>query len=117
MLRNSLFHQNIDGGGIECFEDNGTFNGNNNISDNLTSGCPNASTTLTTATVDSVLTDNGGPTMTHALLPGSEAIDIGDGDSTATDQRRFGENGVRDIGAYEFNGNQWFFQDGFEDQL
>ena len=58
------------------------------------------------------LADNGGPTMTHALLDGSPAIDAGDGalavDSDgvpiAFDQRgapftRF--NGEIDMGAYE----------------
>ena len=57
------------------------------------------------------LADNGGPTLTHALLPGSPAIDAGDNAAApATDQR--GEarpvdgdlNGVdvADIGAFEF---------------
>lgn len=50
------------------------------------------------------LQDNGGPTFTHELLPGSIAIDAGDNaGAPATDQR--GEqriqNGTIDIGAYE----------------
>jgi hypothetical protein len=50
------------------------------------------------------LADNGGPTLTHALLPGSPAIDAGTNtDALATDQR--GETRVRgagaDIGAFE----------------
>jgi len=37
-----------------------------------------------------VLADNGGPTLTHALVPGSPAIDGGDNDNClATDQRGF----------------------------
>jgi hypothetical protein len=65
------------------------------------------------------LADNGGPTLTHSLLPGSPAIDAGDPDgckdvagvNTLTDQRGFarvvdGNNdGVAhcDIGAFEAN--------------
>ena len=51
------------------------------------------------------LQDNGGPTLTHALLVGSPAIDAGDTTNCpATDQRRFTRpNGlVCDIGAYEY---------------
>ena len=58
------------------------------------------------------LADNGGPTMTMALLAGSPAIDHGsnslavgaDGKPLATDQRGFVRivNGTVDIGAYEY---------------
>src|SRR5262249_14604934 len=54
------------------------------------------------------LKDNGGPTWTHALLPGSRAIDAGDNTlvptGVTTDQRgrdRFA-NGLTDLGAFEF---------------
>ena len=49
------------------------------------------------------LAGNGGPTLTHTLLPGSPAIDVGDDDVTQTeDQRGLARNinGV-DIGAFE----------------
>ena len=39
------------------------------------------------AGLDPVLTDNGGPTYTHALLPGSIAIDRGNSFGSAIDQR------------------------------
>ena len=58
------------------------------------------------------LLNNGGPTETHALSAGSEAIDMGDpdhcrdaaGNAVATDQRGFVRpiNAICDIGAYEF---------------
>ena len=51
------------------------------------------------------LADNGGPTETHALLPGSTAINAGnDALAPERDQRGFGRSGVSDIGAFEFNG-------------
>ena len=52
------------------------------------------------------LQNNGGPTLTHALLCGSPAINAGDNtDAPATDQRGFARivGGVIDIGAYEGN--------------
>jgi hypothetical protein len=59
------------------------------------------------------LADNGGPTFTHALLPGSPAIDAGNSPGLSEDQRGYPRpvdipgianagNGT-DIGAYEFN--------------
>jgi Ca2+-binding RTX toxin-like protein len=53
------------------------------------------------------LADNGGPTLTHAILLGSPAIDAGQVVSDETDQRgvpRVLGNGIVDIGAYEFGG-------------
>ncbi|MEZ5582577.1 MAG: choice-of-anchor Q domain-containing protein [Candidatus Competibacteraceae bacterium] len=70
------------------------------------------------------LADNGGPTLTHALLPGSTAIDAGVDCAGppvfGIDQRGFVRDAFCDIGAYEFNaleigakigvkrGGQWF---------
>ena len=53
------------------------------------------------------LQDNGGPTFTHALLPGSPAIDAGnDAKAPATDQRgvRRPQGAASDIGSFEVGG-------------
>ncbi|WCL80223.1 T9SS type A sorting domain-containing protein [Saprospira sp. CCB-QB6] len=49
------------------------------------------------------LANNGGPTMTHAILVGtsSPAVDAGDPMSNMLDQRGMSINGRRDIGAFE----------------
>jgi hypothetical protein len=49
------------------------------------------------------LADNGGPTQTHALLPGSPAIDAGDPTSTTPDQRGVSrpQGAGVDVGAFE----------------
>ena len=59
------------------------------------------------------LADNGGPTQTHALLPGSPAIDTGDNalaEGLITDQRGSGfvrvEAGTVDIGSFELQSIQ-----------
>jgi hypothetical protein len=67
------------------------------------------------------LADNGGPTLTHALLHNSPAIDMGDNlFSLSTDQRgpgfprKFGF--AADIGAFEYQGgaDDRIFRTGFE---
>ena len=53
------------------------------------------------------LADNGGTTYTCALQTGSPAIDgglTGDDDIPDTDQRGYMANGIRDIGAFEYDG-------------
>ena len=65
------------------------------------------------------LADNGGPTMTHALLAGSPAINAGPagGRNTTDDQRGEPQNGVRDIGAYERQGTDSFTGAAGSDQM
>ena len=55
--------------------------------------------------LDPMLSDNGGATPTHALLPGSNAIDNGGAScGTSTDQRWVNRSGNCDSGAFEFGG-------------
>jgi FG-GAP-like repeat/Right handed beta helix region len=78
------------------------------------------------------LQDNGGPTLTHALLAGSPAIDKGNSNGVHIDQRHFGRpfdvpgipNAVggdgSDVGAFEFGSFPLrgdFNGDGFTDYL
>ena len=52
-----------------------------------------------------VLADNGGPTPTHAMMAGSQAINMGsDVLAPGFDQRYYLRAGVADIGAFEFGG-------------
>lgn len=61
------------------------------------------------------LADNGGPTRTHALRLGSQAINTGGSSGLLIDQRGITRNlnGV-DIGSFEFGG---FFVDSFADSI
>jgi hypothetical protein len=83
------------------FEYEGTFTGSNNLADDETCG-PGFS--VSSSILLGPLADNGGPTQTMALLPGSAAIDAGD-DAVCpiTDQRGVARpHGAHcDVGAYE----------------
>jgi hypothetical protein len=88
------------------------------VSGSVTSGCHNligitdgssgwVGSDLTDAAASPLnlgpLADNGGPTQTMALLPGSVAIDAGNPAlAPATDQRGRARSGNTDIGAYEW---------------
>ena len=48
------------------------------------------------------LADNGGPTLTRALLTGSPAINTGTACSVSVDQRYFPRDAQCDVGAFEF---------------
>lgn len=48
------------------------------------------------------LADNGGPTLTHALICNSPAVNAGTASGTTSDQRGFAYVGTSDIGAYEY---------------
>lgn len=68
-------------------------------------------TTLLTG-FDATLRDNGGPTLTHALLIGSDAINAGGACGLATDARGVARGSHCDSGSYEFNDT--IFRNGFE---
>ena len=99
MIINSIIAGNR---GEDCYNRGGEWLGDLTGSNNLDSDgtCPGSGTL---DGLDSELADNGGPTLTHALLGGSSAIDTGDPAScSTTDQRGAERSGTCDIGAYEF---------------
>ena len=71
-----------------------------NISDDETCGGP--SEIMIGDPVIGPLADNGGPSMTHALLAGSPAINAGNDCSLTVDQRYVPRDAQCDLGAYEF---------------
>lgn len=71
-----------------------------NLSDDASCGGP--SEMLIGNTGLAPIADNGGPGPTHALLPGSLAIDAGTNCTVATDGRYFPRDGSCDLGAFEF---------------
>ncbi len=100
ILKNTIVANSLAGGNCDAY----IIDGGGNLSYPDTT-CPgiNADPLL------GPLQDNGGPTQTHALLPGSAAINAGDpagctdhqGNPLNTDQRGFPRFGRCDIGAYE----------------
>jgi len=80
--------------------------GRSNGSTGFSDGFNNDRVGLTTAQLKlGPLQNNGGPTLTHALLLGSHAIDAGSGAAEpAIDQRGYNRNGASDSGAFEFDG-------------
>lgn len=100
-LSNSVIANSIGG---DCVSDGAVVNdaGFNVIEDG---GCISAPTSVSGDPLLGPLADNGGPTMTHALLFGSNAFDAGDcaGNSIFVDQRGIARplGAACDIGALE----------------
>ena len=87
----------IEGGGAATI----TSGGFNVISDGSCN--PIASDQSSTDALLGPLADNGGPTLTHALLAGSPAIDAADSAvCPTTDQRGVARDAACDVGSYEF---------------
>jgi hypothetical protein len=85
-----------------------------NLSDDASCGSASANLKVVADAMLGPLADNGGPTMTHALLPGSPAIDMADDAICATDANGVDQRGrqrpadgdgdgvaICDIGAFE----------------
>ena len=110
-LGNSIVAGNIVGGfGSPCpgaIDDLG-----NNLSDD---DCGPVFAVITG--LDPELVDNGGPTLTHALLPGSSAIDAAGDCGLATDQRGLLRwDGTCDTGGFEYGATADLDQDGVLDE-
>ena len=79
--------------------------GANNLDDDGTCGA----TFEALSGLDPTLADNGGPTLTHALLPGSSAIDAAGDCGLENDQRGFARgDGACDSGSFELGAGPAF---------
>ncbi len=89
--------------GTTLFANNTPSNCTGTFSSSLTNRSDDSSCGSPTLTgLDPVLADNGGPTLTHALLPGSSAIDVTScNTSNPFDQRGVPRDSLCDTGAYE----------------
>ena len=109
-ISNSLLSGNLRAGTVEnCATISGgtITSGGYNLSDDAscTSLTGPSNRNNTPAGISASLADNGGPTRSHALQPGSAAINAGNAATCPiTDQRGFTRVGVCDIGAIEFGG-------------
>jgi CSLREA domain-containing protein len=103
-LSNNILANSTNGSDLYAFRS--TLNGSNNLIEttNLLSTTDNLTGTLTADPQLGPLADNGGPTLTFALLPGSPAINAGTSTGAPpTDQRGAGRSDAVDIGAYEYS--------------
>jgi hypothetical protein len=109
-LKNSIVYGNIGGKDLDF---GNSFGGidynvyNSIISSNSSSVLDGVvSNHITLDPLLSPLANNGGTTQTMALQPGSPAINAGisGADIPTTDQRGFYNNGIKDIGAFEYRG-------------
>ena len=101
-ITNNIFANSTSGG--DCVRDmiGGTVNGSNNLIEDGSS-CSTGSF-VNGDPLLGPLSDNGGPTLTMALLPGSPAIDAGTAVCVSTDQRGVTrpQGAACEIGAYEY---------------
>jgi hypothetical protein len=101
LLKNTIVANNTSALGGSCY---GGDDGGYNLDSGTSCGFSTSNNSL--SGVDPMLgklADNGGPTMTHALLAGSPAIDKGNSFGATTDQRGFArpQGTASDIGSFE----------------
>ena len=95
-----------DNGAVDLNNNGGTVNSSYNIVETYTGFTPDATDITGDQPCLNIgpLADNGGDTWTHALLPGSVAINAGTASGApATDQRGEPRDASPDIGAYEYD--------------
>jgi hypothetical protein len=106
-LNNSIVANSSKGGDVvtdSIIGSPGALRGSHNLIQTPVTGTGTNSltNTLTGDPLLGPLADNGGPTLTHALLPGSPAIDAANAEAAlALDQRGVGRVGAPDLGAFE----------------
>lgn len=99
-LTNTIVANNIAPADANC-SGNGTItSGGNNLSNDGSCGFTQPLDEPVADPLLGPLADNGGPTPTHALLPGSPAVDTASG-CPPSDQRGAPRSGACDVGAYE----------------
>ena len=116
-LKNTIVANNTASPDSNCGRANGgtIVNGGNNLDSGTSCGWGSINGSMSnTNPLLGALANNGGPTQTMALLPGSPAIDgvtyLPPNGSPSTDQRGVARpQGVRhDVGAYEFGGSLYY---------
>jgi hypothetical protein len=100
-LDNDIFN-NSSGGNLHTFSGAPLSGGHNLASDNGGGFLTAAGDIINTNPMLGPLASNGGATQTHALLPGSPAINAGQPGQPG-DQRGYPRVGTTDIGAFEFD--------------
>ncbi|MEM9772236.1 MAG: choice-of-anchor D domain-containing protein [Cyanobacteria bacterium P01_D01_bin.73] len=107
-VRNTIIAGNIDRDGVSNPDVSGTYvDQNNNIlgfsagSLNFTNPTTRILNSASASNILRPLASNGGPTQTHALVPGSVAINGSGATAETTGQRGFAAVETRDIGAFE----------------
>ena len=105
-LKNTIVSGNTGSAGPDVFSIGAITSQGNNLIGNTTGGSGFAGSDLLDLNPLLVaLGNNGGPTQTHALLPGSPAINAGtNSGAPAADQRGIARVGAVDIGAFESRG-------------
>ncbi|MCP4000970.1 MAG: hypothetical protein GY727_08660, partial [Gammaproteobacteria bacterium] len=108
-IYNSIIANNTGSTANDCYGTNATWNFNSipSILEDP-SGCTpsNAGSVLNVDPSLAGLADNGGPTMTHAITStSSPAYNASGGSATSDDQRGVAAVGTRDIGAFEYTGD------------